>query len=495
MIAKKILANTLVQFLGRVLTALLAVISVKLITVSLGVSGYGTYATIYEFVGLFAIIGDFGLYTITIREMAEVSEGDCKSLEKIYANSLSIRAIFTFLVILLVSIGAFFVPAYQGTIIPTGVIICGVAVFFNLFNSIVTSILQYKLKMIYATFSLLIGKIVSVFLIYFFSVSNFSNDSFLYSAIFAGVVGHFIMLCFSLYYVSKIIPIRLELDLDYFKKIIKKSLPYGLALIFSTIYFKIDVTLLSLLTNSKEVGYYAVALRIIEVLAVLPLFFLNSLLGTLTKAVKESLDKVKKIFAYACLFFVIISVPIFLGFYFYSSELILLLSDNSFLATKNMAGSDTVLIFLASGLILSFFSSLASFTLVAFHRQFWVMLINFSGALFNVIANYYLIPVYGFMGASYTTIVSELFILILAVFFIFKLFKPQIFWKKTFYILFLGGLNYYFLYYFKVFVSLENILLEILLALLGASLIYGLGIYYGINNLYQIIFPKKFIDK
>jgi len=64
----KVFSNTFWQVFGRLFTALVGVISIKLITSALPTSVYGMYTTLFELIGFFAIIADFGLYTICVQQ-------------------------------------------------------------------------------------------------------------------------------------------------------------------------------------------------------------------------------------------------------------------------------------------------------------------------------------------------------------------------------------------------------------------------------------------
>jgi O-antigen/teichoic acid export membrane protein len=48
-------------------------------------------------------------------------------------------------------------------------------------------------------------------------------------------------------YARRICPIKFKYDKEYIKYLFKISLPYGIALFLSVVYFKVDVILLSLL--------------------------------------------------------------------------------------------------------------------------------------------------------------------------------------------------------------------------------------------------------
>ena len=68
--AQKVLGNTAIQAVGRLTTAAVSIIVLKLISTYLGKSGYGAYTTVYEFLAFFAIIADFGIFQIAVKEMS-----------------------------------------------------------------------------------------------------------------------------------------------------------------------------------------------------------------------------------------------------------------------------------------------------------------------------------------------------------------------------------------------------------------------------------------
>ncbi len=488
-LAKKILGNTFIQFFGRIITALLAVISVKLITYYLGVEGYGQYTTVYEFVGLFAIIGDLGLYTIAIREMAEKED----EIQKIYSNTLTMRVIFTTIIMLLVGIGGMFIPQYQGTLIPSGIWICTLVVWLNLFFSIITSILQYHLKMHKATIALILGKIMGLVGVAY--AVFFLKDKTLgfYTVIGSGILAHGVMALIALRYAKKYVDIKYVIDWDYWKYLIKKAWPYGLALVLSTIYFKVDVTLLSLLRDQKEVGFYGVPLRMVEVLVVLPLFFMNSVLGPMTKAIRESKEKLQKIFTLSLQFLLTIAVPIFLLIIFFSSDLIRIISSSDFLANGGEYGSDSVLILLTIALIISFFSTLCSFTLVAFNQQKKVLAVNSVGAFFNIFTNLYFIPIYGFMGAALTSIASQVIILFASIYLLQKTHKFHYDFNMILKTIFSGICVYFSLYYFIPLVSNYNSLMQIIFSAIVGGIIYFISLFslnvFNIKMIKELITP------
>ena len=90
MSTRKIYTNTLAQIGAKVITAIIAIAMIKVITNYLDVAGYGLYTKIYNYLSIFAVIADLGLYTITVRELTKY-EDDPKMIAKISGNVLSLR--------------------------------------------------------------------------------------------------------------------------------------------------------------------------------------------------------------------------------------------------------------------------------------------------------------------------------------------------------------------------------------------------------------------
>jgi Polysaccharide biosynthesis protein. len=84
-------------------------------------------------------------------------------------------------------------------------------------------------------------------------------------------------------------------DISFWKKIIKKSLPYGIALLLIRAIFKIDVQMIYFLRSSVEAGIYGIAITIIEVFSFLPIFFMNSVMPILSPAIKKNKEFIFRI--------------------------------------------------------------------------------------------------------------------------------------------------------------------------------------------------------
>lgn len=413
---KKILSNTFIQMFWRITSALMAIIAVKLITSTLWVEWYWQYATVYEFLALFAVAGDFGIYTVALREMSsKLAKDDNKWVSFIYQNILWLRIVLMAFFMAIAVWVWFLIPAYQWTLIPMWIVICAVAVFLNLVYSISTSILQLHLKMTYSTIALIIWKIISVAVIFYWAFFLDSKDESFFTFLIWWIVWHFFMLAITLFYAKKWTNIFPKFNFDFWWEIFKKAAPYWIAIILWTIYFKIDVFLLSILKDSSQVWIYSVWIRIVEVFAVLPMFFMNSLLPSLTKAVENNLEKAKNLMNQAFFFMLWTWSILVLWTYFFSSSIIKIVSSADFLSwNKFEYWADYILVLLMIAMFFSFFSIMFSIAFVAFKKQKMVLWINILWVSLNLILNLIYIPKFWYLAAVWTSIISEVFVFILS---------------------------------------------------------------------------------
>lgn len=435
-LTKKILSNTFIQMFWRITTALMAVISVKLITMTLWVEWYWQYATVYEFLWLFAVAGDFWIYTVALREMSSklwddktvgnywiVSKKN-KEVSFIYQNILGLRILLMWFFMAIAVWIWFMIPAYQDTLIPMWILVTSIAVFLNLIYSISTSVLQLHLKMTYSTIALIVWKIVSVWIIFYWAFFIDSKDESFFTFLIAWVIGHLAMLCLTFFYAKKFTNILPKFNFDYWWEIFKKAAPYWIAIILWTIYFKIDIFLLSILRSPEEVWIYSVWIRIVEVFAVLPMFFMNSVLPTLTQAVEKNKEKIIWIMNKSFFFMLAAWLPLVIWTYFFSELAIKIISSEEFLSWWMFEyWADYTLILLMIAMFFSFFSIMFSIAFVAFKKQKMVLWINILWVSMNLILNLIYIPQYWYIAAAWTSIISEIFVFVLSFIFFQKVLK------------------------------------------------------------------------
>lgn len=421
-LARKILGNTAAQILGKVVMALLSIVTLKILTSYLSMTRYGEYTYIYDFLALFGILADLGLYTISVREMSK----DETQIPKILGNVLSIRTIVGFLgmgVAIIASVYANnFAPRATGTdALSQSALVIAVAlgaftVFLALINGTLTTILQKYLKMHQASVAMIFGRIVAVAYMTYVVFIAYTHDpqTGFFHLIFAGVLGNIAMIALTFYYSRKLTHIRYQLDWDFCKKILAKSIPFGIALILSTIYFRTNTILLRFWKGPEEVGIYAVAGRAMTEAVTIALYFMNSVLPVLTESINKKDGRHQKIIQYAFDFLALAILPAVAGGIVIAYPVIKIISDPRYLSrlTENFYGSDIIFQILLFAMFFAFLATLFSFLLVALNEQKKLLFINLGSIFINLALNSFMIPLYASRGAAITSIIAEIFLVI-----------------------------------------------------------------------------------
>jgi O-antigen/teichoic acid export membrane protein len=437
-VARKIFWNTVSQMAGKAAIAIMGIIVIKLITNYLDAPGmppsnYGQYTAAFEFLAFFAIVADLGLYTIGVREMAK----DEKKVPMIIGNMLTIRTVIAVLMVGSAIIAAYLLPQYQNTKIPFAVVLVGVATVLNLLTSTVSSVLQVHLKMQYNAWASVVGKVVSLgyMAIAIFVLFPGNKVEGFYHLIWAGIFGNGVMLGITYWYSRRLTHIAYRFDPAFLKDVIIKALPYGIALVLNTIYFRIGSVLLSLIKtpddlawaaqfkdtlklsgtsdiNMTDVGIYGVPMRMLEAVGIIPLYFMNAVLPVLTRSLTRKDGSHKRIIQYAFDFLVMGSLPIVAGTVVLAYPIIYIISKGEFLSNlpAGIYGSDFVLQILIFALAFSFINSLFGFILVADNRQTKLLIRNAIGAGLTLILDIIFIPYYGVRAAAFTNVLTECYV-------------------------------------------------------------------------------------
>ncbi len=413
---KKIASNTIAQIISKALTAIISIFLIGLLTKYLSMEMYGSYNKVFWYLWIFAFLADLWLYTITVRE---ISKRPSKTAHIIW-NVLSLRLILWILVCIPAMLIAFMLPAYNSALILIALSITCVFTIMSLLNSALLALMQSQLKMEFSLISLVSGKIlnlllVSVSLLYVFDA--FQSDIAFISIFIAALLWVSLNTYMNYLYAQKIVPIKFLFDREYIKEIFNLSLPYGLALFLSVVYFKVDIILLSLIepiaVSDVSIALYSLPMKIVEVLMVLWGFYLNSVLPWLTNKY-EKWDKnwIQKTLWVSLKVLVSFAALIYLLWNVFSHQIISIIATPEYLTpTLHIYNSVQALNISLWVLVFHFVSLVFIYALIAHERQSILLKVNLVVTLINIVWNILLIPIYSFIGAAYITLISQIILM------------------------------------------------------------------------------------
>ncbi|MCK5461292.1 polysaccharide biosynthesis C-terminal domain-containing protein [Candidatus Gracilibacteria bacterium] len=418
----KVLKNAFAQFFGKLLTVLVAFVVVKIIS-GFGTTFYGNYVTTYEFLAFFGILADAGLFAIAVREISKFEQkqktGEAllspeENTKFILGNILSMRLLLILGATLFAGITAQFIPSFS-LAVKLGIWITGLSMALTIVAGTLSSILQARMKIHFFSGSLVIGKIVLailIFLISFLWSGIKAPETLFFLFLWAGVISNLIFCLLVYFFVSREIKIQLKFNFDWWKKVFKVSLPYGAALVLQTLYLRVDLILISIILGAGAVGIYGVSARVLESFLVLGVFFGQAILPKISA--EEHCHKTSsKTLSWGIEKLLIFSLPILIGVYFFAPDIILLLSSEEFLSKPNFFGADKILLILTPTVFFAYFNQLFSFSLVSKNRQSYLLFVNATALIFNVLLNILFLKKFGIKAAAFSTIFCETLVFLL----------------------------------------------------------------------------------
>ena len=403
--------------LSQVITNLCAFLWTIIIARYLGVSSYGLLSFVISFTILIGIGEDLGITTFTTRELARDKTNTKKFINNIFPIKFTLS-----IVLLIVTISFLYLLNYNQLTIELTFIIFIETIFISLYNFL-SGVFQAHENLKPGSVGLMICSFLLLTLSYLISIFDL------------GIIAIALAYAFSylicLLYVYKEIRknfsrIKIEIDLTFWKKIFKRSLPFGLTMIFYTIYFSIDVVMISWLAGDYATGLYNSAYKIISVFTAFYVIYQYVIFPLMSKLYTEDTNLLKISFEQSFKYSLLVLLPLTIGVYFYSPYIINLIYSSQYaLASPAMQILIWTVVFL-------FINGVATSLLNSIGKEVSVTKIYLIAAIFNIVLNFLTIPVWSYIGASITTVLSEILILILMMYSISKTeYKPDLSLLKT----------------------------------------------------------------
>ena len=184
-------------------------------------------------------------------------------------------------------------------------------------------------------------------------------------------------------------------------RLIRWALPLGAATIVHSLYWRIDLILLSLLSSDAQVALYGLAYRVVDALVALPGFVTITLLPEFSRLVQQP-GRFEQAVEKGFRVFLVAAAAVIALFVAFASEIVEVVGGEDF------QDSAHVLQILMIGVALIYLSSIFGHAFTAQNRQrelLWLSLVLLPS---NVALNLLLIPAWGATGAAAAFAATEL---------------------------------------------------------------------------------------
>lgn len=187
--------------------------------------------------------------------------------------------------------------------------------------------------------------------------------------------------------------------------LLKKSLPMMMATIVGLLYSLQDKFFIKFFLGEKEVGLYAVGIKLVIVLVVLPTIISNVFYPNLVSLYQKNQEKFEVYIIRLYIAFFLMGVALFLAYYVGSDLIIKLLFSAEY------QDSARVLSVYSAVFVVSFFQSLNNKVLILENLQRMIFYRAFLSLIVNGVLNLVFIPRYGIVGAAASTVISEILVI------------------------------------------------------------------------------------
>ncbi len=393
---------------------------------------FGQFTTAQVLATNFIILADFGFDLLLITEIAKQRS----NARNIFIQFFSLKIIFC--LVALISMILFGVLGSFSYETKSLILILS---FYTLFSSLTNFLsalfkgfeqLKYETKL--TLFMNIFLVIITLPLIFIKADIKIIASIFVLTRLIGFVIG--------VKYSKKILPdLKFTLSLADFNKIKSKMLTFGLFLVFNNLFFQLDTILLSLWKDDNEVGIYQAVFKLIMLPLVIPDIFSNTLIPVLSRLNTENYEQWKKTARLTYKLLIAVVVPISIVLFMYAEPIIKLIYGGIYY--KN----SVPILKIFSLILFSRFSFEAhALMLTTSDKQYIRLYTVVIATLVNLLLNFYLIPIYGSIGAAIVSLITNILVGIIYFLFNFHVFNDIHMNKKIISYLLLSFLISFFAY-------------------------------------------------
>ena len=379
-------------FISQIIASICAFVWTVLMARYLGVEQYGIVGFAISITGILGILDDFGISTHIVRHIAN----DYESAPKYLGNAIPLKLLFGIIKIIITLI---------------------ILILFKRNELTITITLLFTIEMIFKSYIVSfngcfqafeegkyqgIGNTILNISTLLFILLSIHTDLGIFGISISYILANLITLIYVYHVLNKhIAKPKYELDIDFCKTITKLSLPFAVTGILYTIYYSIDVIMLTNMVGDYASGIYNATYKLISVLTLFYSVYTAVIFPVMSKFYKN--DKKLLLISYekSIKYLMIVIIPIAVATVCYSPDIVHLIYGHQY---ETSASVLCILI--------------------------WTVCLLFISGANNTLLNGKL-KIEEYNGAAITTVLSDVLIVLIQAYIIYKLgHRPN---KKLYY--------------------------------------------------------------
>jgi O-antigen/teichoic acid export membrane protein len=393
-LGSRALRNTVLVLAAKVVARLIALVTVLVMLNKLGPPHYGTFTTLVNYTAIVSVVLDLGFNVLYVREGARHRA----EIQRYLRNVMSFRTLMA--VVSFVILAAALSVAGLGDLLAPGFALMVLTSYATLLRNTlyavqrlgyeaVAVVLESLVLLALVVIGIKTGRGVMYFVWAYAAQNAFS------CAYFVGVLA-----------VKRIAVIGWKFEPQMLRTWLWQGLPFALTFVLTILYFKIDQPLVYALRPHEEAGWYGAAYKPFEALLFIPMTLLSVAFPVMSVYHRERPQQMLDLVSRFYKALVLIGWPMTLGIFLLAHPLTRLLFSVDF------ARSEPALRILSVGLVIAFANNAFIGALSASDRQSSFTWAAAWSLVANVVLNIALIPVFGYLGASWATVATEIVLFI-----------------------------------------------------------------------------------
>jgi O-antigen/teichoic acid export membrane protein len=364
--------------------ALMGVATAALLFRHLGVVDTGRYTTALVLSAVVTGLTDLGLTAVGIRELA-VLKGEARG--RLSSNLLGIRLVLTTLGVIGVTV--FALIAYDAKL-ALGVLIAGAGVIIQNLQVTLEVPLMASLRLGRVSLLDLTRQAFTSVLIVVLIVLGASLLPFLAAV---GVAAAIVLVPTAML-VRGEVPLMPTFRLAEWRALLRPVVTYSIAVAAGTLYFRIAIVLVSLMSSSHQLGYFSVSYRVVEGLFTIPGLLVGAAFPIFARAAHDDPERlgyaISRVFEVSLLAGVWVALSLAVG----ADFAIRVVGGPEFLS----AGKVLAVQGLAVGA--TFVSAVWAFAMLSLHLHRLILVFNLGMLVLVTVAVATLVPIDGAQGAA-----------------------------------------------------------------------------------------------
>jgi O-antigen/teichoic acid export membrane protein len=387
-LGSRAVSNSLFILGARVVSRVVSLVVVVRLATALGDSNYGRYTTLIAFSALVSVFADLGFNPLYTREAARTPKQLGDYLGTLLVLKLALAAIAFVILALALQFGA-----GLGSLILPGAVLLAMTAYANQLRNTFYAVGRAEFDAV-----AIIGEIAIQAGLIFYGAHIHASVSFYvwaYAASFAFTIVYSLVVI-NVFHMGRI---HLGLDAKLVRKWLPLALPFAYTSFLTNLYFRADVPILQHFRSFAEVGWYQFAYKPFEALQFVPLAIQVVVYPLLGVYFINDIGRLRLAYERFFKVLVLLGWPLTVGTFVLVHPIGRLFN----LYTQSVPS----LRILAFGIVFLFANSAFYAMLNATNRQSLNAWATGLAAGVNIVLNLILIPFYGYLAASATTVVTE----------------------------------------------------------------------------------------